>query len=133
MLNKLASISIVMLGLTAAAIFGQSAQSQNPQRGTAAIKALTGVVSDSMCGAKHMAKDKTPAECTRECVKAGSDYALVVGKDVYVLKGDQAAIDKFAGERATVKGAVNGNVVTVQSIAADKQGTKNLSGQRHGL
>lgn len=79
-----------------------------------------------------MATNKTPAECTRECIKAGSDYALVVGKEVYVLKGDQAAIDKFAGERATVKGAVSGNVVTVQSIASAKQGTKNLSGQRHG-
>lgn len=120
MLNKLASSSIIMLGLTASAIFGQSAQSQNPRPGTAAIKALTGIVSDSMCGAKHMAKNKTPAECTRECVKAGSDYALVVGKEVYVLKGDQAAIDKFAGERATVKGAVSGNVVTVQSIATAK-------------
>ena len=133
MLNKLASISIITLGLTAPAIFGQSAQSQNPRQGTAAFKALTGVVSDSMCGAKHMAKNKTPADCTRECVKASSDYALVVGKEVYVLRGDQAAIDKFAGNRATVKGAVSGNVVTVQSIAAAKQGTKNLSGQRHGL
>ena len=117
MLNKFASISIITLGLTALAIFGQSAQSQNPRQGTAAIKTLTGVVSDSMCGAKHMA-NKTPAECTRECVKAGSDYALVVGKEVYVLKGDQTAIDKFAGNRATVKGAVSGNTVTVQSIAA---------------
>ena len=132
MLNKLASISIITLGLTAIAIFGQSAQSQNPRQGTAVIKTLTGVVSDSMCGAKHMAKNKTPAECTRECVKAGSDYALVVGKEVYVLKGEQAAIDKFAGERATVKGVVSGNVVTVQSIATAKE-AKNLSGQRHGL
>jgi len=132
MLNKLASISIITLALTAPAILGQSAQSQNSRQGTADIKVLTGVVSDSMCGAKHMATNKTPAECTRECVKAGSDYALVVGKEVYVLKGDQASIDKFAGERATVKGAVSGSVVTVQSIAAAKQGTKKLSGQRHG-
>jgi hypothetical protein len=40
---------------------------------------LTAVVSDSMCGAQHMAKDKTAAECSRECVKSGSKYALVVG------------------------------------------------------
>jgi hypothetical protein len=118
MLNKLASISIITLGLTAPAIFGQSSHSQNSSHGAAVIKTLTGVVSDSMCGAKHMAKNKTPAECTRECAKAGSDYAVVVGKEVYVLKGEQAAIDKFAGNRATVKGAVSGNTVTVQSIAA---------------
>ena len=132
MLNKLASISIITLGLTAPAIFGQSSHSQNSSQGAAVIKTLTGVVSDSMCGAKHMAKNKTPAECTRECVKAGSGYALVAGKKVYVLKGDQADIDKLAGKRATVKGSMNGNIVTVESIAAAKQGTKNLSGQRRG-
>jgi hypothetical protein len=38
---------------------------------------FTGVVSDSMCGAHHMAKDKTPAECTRICIKQGMKYALV--------------------------------------------------------
>lgn len=133
MLKNLASISIITLALTAAATFGQLAYSQNSRQDTADIKTLTGVVSDSMCGAKHMATNKTPAVCTRECVKAGSDYALVVGKEVYVLKGDHVSIDKFAGERATVKGAVSGDVVTVQSIAAAKQGTKNLSGQGHGL
>ena len=30
---------------------------------------FTGTVTDSMCGATHMAKDKSPAECTRMCVK----------------------------------------------------------------
>ena len=102
--------------------FGQSAQSPTPS--ATASKTLTGVVSDSMCGAKHMAKDKTAAQCTRECVKTGMDYALVVGKKVYVLKGDKTEIDKLAGKRATVKGSVSGNTVTVESIAAAKKGTK---------
>jgi hypothetical protein len=79
---------------------------------------LTGIVSDSMCGAKHMAKDKSAADCTRECIKSGSDYALVVGSKVYTLQGDKAQIDKLAGERATVKGKVSGNSVVVESIAA---------------
>lgn len=120
MLKKLTSTTIITLGLTTGAIFGQSSHSKNSIQGAAAIKTLTGVVSDSMCGGKHMAKDKTPAECTRECVKTGSDYALVVGQKVFVLKGDQADIDKLAGKRATVKGPVNGNIVTVESIAAAK-------------
>jgi hypothetical protein len=132
MLKKLTSTTIITLSLTTVAIFGQSSHSQNSSQGAVAIKTLTGVVSDSMCGAKHMAKNKTPAECTRECVKAGSDYALVVGKNLFVLKGNQADIDKLAGKRATVKGSVNGNIVTVESIAAAKQGTENLSGQRRG-
>ncbi len=43
-------------------------------------KALTGIVSDSMCGAHDMAKDKSPVECTRMCVKQGMKYALVAGQ-----------------------------------------------------
>ena len=46
----------------------------------AAQKALTGIVSDSMCGAHDMAKDKSPVECTRMCVKQGMKYALVAGQ-----------------------------------------------------
>ena len=40
-----------------------------------ASKSLTGTVSDSMCGKTHMMKGESAAQCTRECVKSGSDYA----------------------------------------------------------
>jgi predicted solute-binding protein len=53
---------------------------------SAAPKTLTGIVSDSMCGAHHMAKDKSPAECARMCVKQGMKYALLVGDKVYTLE-----------------------------------------------
>ena len=79
---------------------------------------LTGIVSDSMCGASHMAKDKTAAECTRMCVKDGSKYALVAGDKVYTLAGHEAELDQLAGEKATVKGEVKGNAVQVQSVSA---------------
>ena len=125
MLKKLASTTILTLSLAAGtAAFGQAAQSYNSKPSADATKTLTGVVSDSMCGAKHMAKNRTAAECTHECVKAGSDFALVVGKKVYVLKGNQADIDKLAGKRATVRGFVSGNTVTIKSIAATKKGTE---------
>jgi hypothetical protein len=124
MKTKLASIILTLILATASVAFGQSAQPQNSSPSAGATKTLTGVVSDSMCGAKHMAKDKTAAQCTRECIKTGMDYALVVGKKVYVLKGDKTEIDKLAGQRATVKGSVSGNTVTVESIAAAAKGTK---------
>ncbi|HST80095.1 MAG TPA: hypothetical protein VLN58_16535 [Verrucomicrobiae bacterium] len=82
---------------------------------------FTGVVSDSMCGKQHMMKGKSAAECTRECVKSGSDYALVVGDKVYTLKGDKSAIDKYAGEKATVKGTEKGDTITVSSISASQK------------
>src|SRR5260370_9736739 len=76
---------------------------------------LTGVVTDSMCGASHMMPGKSAAECTRECVKGGSDYALLVGKKVYTLKGNPADLDKYAGERVTVKGSVSGTTLNTES------------------
>ena len=47
---------------------------------------LTGTVSDAMCGAHHMIQGLTAAQCTRKCVKQGTDFALVSGGQVYVLR-----------------------------------------------
>ena len=81
---------------------------------------FTGTVSDAMCGAHHMMKDATSAECTRACVKQGSDFALVSDGKVYILKGDKAQIDKFAGEKVVVKGAMSKSTIVVNSIATSK-------------
>src|SRR5581483_138818 len=86
-----------------------------PTEASGAPKTLSGTVSDSMCGAHHMAKDKSAAECTRICVKQGTKYALVVGNKVYTLEGHEAELDKLAGMKATVKGKVSGETVTVES------------------
>jgi hypothetical protein len=86
----------------------------------AATTTLTGVVTDDMCGAKHMMPGKSDADCTRACVKHGAHFALAVNDKVYVLNGKTAAIDPLAGSKATVKGDLNGNVLNVTSIAAAK-------------
>jgi hypothetical protein len=67
-----------------------------------------------------MMKDATAAECTRECVKKGSDFALVSGGKVYTLKGDKTQLNKFAGENVVVKGKVSGTTISVDSINASK-------------
>jgi len=95
-----------------------------PAEASSASKTLTGTVSDSMCGAHHMEKGKSAAECTRDCVKKGTKYALVVGKKVYTLDGHEAELDKLAGERATVKGSLMGEMVMVESVAAAKKAAK---------
>jgi hypothetical protein len=95
-----------------------------PAEASAASKTLIGTVSDSMCGAHHMEKDKSATECTRECVKKGTKYALVVGEKVYTLDGHEAELDKLAGERATVKGSVIGEMVMVESVAPAKKMAK---------
>jgi len=91
-----------------------------PAEASATPKTLIGTVSDSMCGAHHMGKDKRASECTRECVEKGTKYALVVGKKVYTLDGHEAELEKLAGERATVKGSVMGEMVMVESAASEK-------------
>jgi hypothetical protein len=85
-----------------------------------AATTLTGVVTDDMCGAKHMLPGKSDAACTRECVKRGAHFALLVNDKVYILDGKAADVDKLAGSKATVQGALSGNVLTISSIAAAK-------------
>jgi len=47
-------------------------------------------------------------------------YALVVGNKVYTLAGHESELDKLAGQKATVKGKVNGETVAVESVHATK-------------
>jgi hypothetical protein len=84
----------------------------------AATMTVAGTVTDAMCGAHHPVADA--AGCTRDCVKKGSDYALVTadGK-VYTLKADgtaKAELDKLAGKIANVNGDVSGTTLTVKSV-----------------
>ena len=59
---------------------------------SAATMTMTGVVSDSMCGASHakmMARHKdakmTDRDCTTGCVKAGAKYVFVSDGKVYQI------------------------------------------------
>jgi len=89
----------------------------------AKAQSYTGIVSDAMCGKKHM-MEGDPAACLRACVQKGSKYALVVGDKVYTLDADDkaalATLDKLANQKATVKGEANGDEITVKSVSAAK-------------
>jgi hypothetical protein len=81
---------------------------------------FTGEVGDAMCGRQHMGG--TAAECTRACVAKGSKFALVVGDKIYTLdttdKTALATLDQQAGKNATVTGTLNGDIITVSTVAA---------------
>jgi hypothetical protein len=83
---------------------------------------LTGLVSDSMCGAQHMEADAV--KCTRACIGHGANYTLVVGDKVYSLNTtDKALLNKLneqAGSKVTVTGTVNGIGVDVSSVTPAK-------------
>ncbi len=104
-----------ILGLVTASLLGVATIA------TAAPQTLTGVVTDDMCGKKHtMMPGKPDSECIRECVKAGSKYALLVGDKVYTLKGDAKQFDQLAGKKVKVSGDVTGTTLAVSSITATK-------------
>lgn len=76
---------------------------------------FTGVITDSMCGAKHMMSGDD-AKCVRTCVKGGADYAIIVGDKVYSVKGKQAELDRLAGQRVTVTGDLTGSLLNASSV-----------------
>jgi hypothetical protein len=89
---------------------------------SAATRTVTGIVSDAKCGVKHSAADA--AECTRDCAKKGSDYALAVNGTLYTLKADassKAQLRKLAGKVAVVRGDVEDTTVTVASVTKAKK------------
>jgi len=80
----------------------------------AGSKAITGVVSDSHCGAKHSTAGN--AECVEHCVSGGATYVLVSNGKVYQLD----AQDKFkglGGKEVTVTGKLKGDSITVTNVA----------------
>ena len=83
---------------------------------------FTGVITDTMCGAKHAMGITPDDKCVRECVKMDPKkwkYALLVGKDVYVLS-DQQTPEKFAAQKVTVTGTLfeKTKVIKVDTIEA---------------
>ena len=112
-----------IFGSTAAAIALAIATLAPSAVAAGKTESLTGEVSDSMCGAKHM-MDGSSAECTRACVRKGSKYALVVGDKVYTLEATDKSVtdqlDKLSGGQATVTGTVSADTVAVKSVAAAK-------------
>ena len=81
-----------------------------------AAEPLDGVISDSMCGRKHMIAGKTPAQCVAECIRNNSRYVLVTKDKIYTLEGQLQTIALFSGKHVHIDGKLNGNTVTVASI-----------------
>lgn len=90
----------------------------------AASQRIEGVVSDSMCGKKHMMPGKTDAQCVQECIKSGSSYTLVAASKVYTLIAKPQTIAPFAGKQVHIEGDVKGNTITVTSIGEVPKGMK---------
>lgn len=107
------SLGMLPVGLGALTPPRQSHQSQM-------TTVYSGVVTDSMCGAKHTMGGSSPAACVHMCVAGGSDYALVVGQKIYTLATHNNAqlkeLYKYAAKRVEVRGTLKGDTLTVHSV-----------------
>ena len=94
----------------------------------AASMTMTGMISDSMCGASHAKMTAghagmTDKACTLACVKAGAKYIFVSedGKVYQIANQNQADLAKEAGDKVSLTGDVNGTTITVSKVMMDKK------------
>jgi hypothetical protein len=76
-----------------------------------------GVVSDSMCGAKHSRASADAAQCVKGCAAKGAQYVLVSRGTVYKLNPQDKFAD-YAGKRVRVHGALSGDTITADAVSA---------------
>jgi hypothetical protein len=87
--------------------------------GFAAAETFTGVITDTMCGAKHnMMKDQPDDKCIKMCTKGSSEYALFDGLNVLKLS-DQSKPAKFAAQKVKVIGTMDPKSKTIKVSAIE--------------
>ena len=74
----------------------------------------TGYISDSHCGAKG--NNDGHADCAKKCIKQGYAPVLVVGDKVYTFKDPKKAT-KYAGEKVTITGNLNGDEIDIEKVS----------------
>jgi hypothetical protein len=62
-----------------------------------------------------MNREKNASECSRLCVRHGSNYIIVDGDKKYELNGELRQIAEFAGQRVSLTGVLDGQTIKVSS------------------
>ena len=78
----------------------------------------TGVITDTLCGAKHSMKGHSDADCAKMCAKASGEYALFDGQNVVKL-GDQKTPAKFAAQKVKVTGKLDQKTNTIKVVSIE--------------
>jgi hypothetical protein len=85
----------------------------------ALAETFTGVVTDTMCGAKHtMMKDQPDDKCVQMCVKGSSEFALFDGQNVLKLS-NQSKPAKFAAQKVKVTGTLDQKTKTIKAASIE--------------
>jgi hypothetical protein len=115
------ALLIATLGTAANAVNGNNTPQEqiSPLRTEQAEQAYEGMITCSLCGAKHpAASDQGASTCVRRCVHGGESFVLVGSDSTYLLDGDLSVLKKFAGQRARVTGLIRGRTIRVSSAEA---------------
>ena len=127
MLATAIACALALLFATLGAAAGVAAGEVSVRQQAPAIKqvpaatdhAYEGMVTCSRCGAKHSAAlGQTATTCIRLCMHGGAQFALVDADMTYLLDGDLSVLNKLAGRRAHVVGALHGKTIRISSVAA---------------
>jgi hypothetical protein len=78
---------------------------------------MTGVVSDSMCGAKHSTASAAATKCVKQCEANGAKLVVVSNGKVYTTD-DQAKLKGFEGKEVKIDGTVSGDSINITSVAS---------------
>ena len=97
--------------IVASALFGVAAAAQT----------WTGSISDSACGARHMA-GMAARNCTEVCVKQGSSHVLVSQRKVYKLEDPGKVVAAHAGHTVNLTGEMTGDTIAVTKIEMPAKG-----------
>jgi hypothetical protein len=78
---------------------------------------MTGVISDSHCGAAHSTASAAAEKCTAKCLKGGSEPVLVSNGKVMKLDSEsQEKAKAFGGQEVKIDGSMEGDTVKISSI-----------------
>jgi hypothetical protein len=79
----------------------------------------SGTISDSSCGAQHVAASADDKKCVEGCIKHhGAAPVLVVGDKVYKISADtQAKVMDHLGDKVKVEGTLAGDTITITSVS----------------
>jgi hypothetical protein len=82
---------------------------------------VSGVVGDSMCGAKHTADGPSDVACIKKCVKGGASPVILSDGKVYNISPDsQAKVMSMLGNKVVVTGKLDGDTIAIESVEAAK-------------
>jgi hypothetical protein len=86
----------------------------------ASAQTFTGVITDTMCGAKHgMMKNQPDDQCVKMCTAGSGEYALFDGKEVVKLS-DQKTPARFAAQRVRVTGTYDKKSKTIKVASMEE-------------